>query len=151
MDFVRILFAILLPPLGVFLQEGIGLQFWINILANPFRIHPRHHPRRMDYCEAIKTLRRDGRYAPNFWQATCICQGQTHQVSSRAQPQHPLGTGVVIKLFYSIHTRILGLKHDRHRMPTMATHNGWGRVICSHYQHIRIERCKLRQQLIHML
>jgi len=32
MDFVRILFAILLPPLGVFLQEGIGLQFWINIL-----------------------------------------------------------------------------------------------------------------------
>jgi len=27
-----ILLAILLPPLGVFLQVGIGLQFWINIL-----------------------------------------------------------------------------------------------------------------------
>ncbi len=32
MDLIRILFAILLPPLGVFLQVGIGLQFWINIL-----------------------------------------------------------------------------------------------------------------------
>ena len=32
MDFIRILCAILLPPLGVFLQVGIGAQFWINIL-----------------------------------------------------------------------------------------------------------------------
>jgi uncharacterized membrane protein YqaE (UPF0057 family) len=32
MDFIRILVAIVLPPLGVFLQVGIGLQFWINIL-----------------------------------------------------------------------------------------------------------------------
>jgi uncharacterized membrane protein YqaE (UPF0057 family) len=32
MDIVRILVAILLPPLGVFLQVGIGLQFWLNIL-----------------------------------------------------------------------------------------------------------------------
>ena len=32
MDLIRILLAILLPPLGVFLQVGIGLQFWINIL-----------------------------------------------------------------------------------------------------------------------
>lgn len=32
MDVVRILLAILLPPLGVFLQVGIGPQFWINIL-----------------------------------------------------------------------------------------------------------------------
>lgn len=32
MDIVRILFSILIPPLGVFLQVGIGLQFWINIL-----------------------------------------------------------------------------------------------------------------------
>lgn len=32
MDVVRIIIAILLPPLGVFLQVGIGLQFWINIL-----------------------------------------------------------------------------------------------------------------------
>ena len=34
MDIVRIICAIFLPPLGVFLQVGIGLQFWINILLN---------------------------------------------------------------------------------------------------------------------
>jgi uncharacterized membrane protein YqaE (UPF0057 family) len=32
MDVVRILLAIVLPPLGVFLQVGLGLHFWINIL-----------------------------------------------------------------------------------------------------------------------
>lgn len=32
MDILRIILAILLPPLGVFLQVGIGLHFWINIL-----------------------------------------------------------------------------------------------------------------------
>lgn len=32
MDFLRILFAILLPPLGVFLQEGLRKRFWINVL-----------------------------------------------------------------------------------------------------------------------
>jgi uncharacterized membrane protein YqaE (UPF0057 family) len=31
-DLLRILLSILLPPLGVFLQEGIGTQFWINVL-----------------------------------------------------------------------------------------------------------------------
>jgi len=31
-DLIRILLAILLPPLGVFLQVGIGPQFWLNIL-----------------------------------------------------------------------------------------------------------------------
>lgn len=32
MDVIRILLAILLPPLGVFLQVGLGLQFWVNVL-----------------------------------------------------------------------------------------------------------------------
>ena len=32
MDLVRIIVAVLLPPLGVFLQVGIGRDFWINIL-----------------------------------------------------------------------------------------------------------------------
>lgn len=32
MDFFRIVIAILLPPLGVFLQEGVGKHFWINIV-----------------------------------------------------------------------------------------------------------------------
>ena len=31
-DAIRILIAILLPPLGVFLQVGFGLHFWLNIL-----------------------------------------------------------------------------------------------------------------------
>ena len=32
MDVIRILCSIILPPLGVFLQVGIGLHFWLNIL-----------------------------------------------------------------------------------------------------------------------
>ena len=32
MDLLRIVIAVLLPRLGVFLQVGIGKQFWINIL-----------------------------------------------------------------------------------------------------------------------
>lgn len=40
MDIVRILCAIVLPPLGVFLQVGIGLHFWINILLTLFGYIP---------------------------------------------------------------------------------------------------------------
>lgn len=32
MDLVRLICAILLPPLGVFLQVGLGGAFWLNIL-----------------------------------------------------------------------------------------------------------------------
>jgi uncharacterized membrane protein YqaE (UPF0057 family) len=32
MDIVRVIFAIILPPLGVFLQVGLGGAFWLNIL-----------------------------------------------------------------------------------------------------------------------
>jgi len=32
LDIVRIIAAIILPPLGVFLQVGIGKHFWINIV-----------------------------------------------------------------------------------------------------------------------
>lgn len=32
MDVIRVLLSILLPPLGVFLQVGIGGQFWLNVL-----------------------------------------------------------------------------------------------------------------------
>ena len=31
-DAIRILVAILLPPLGVFLQVGFGMHFWLNIV-----------------------------------------------------------------------------------------------------------------------
>lgn len=32
MDLLRLMLSILLPPLGVFLQVGLGPQFWINVL-----------------------------------------------------------------------------------------------------------------------
>lgn len=32
MDILRIILAIILPPLGVFLQVGFGKHFWINII-----------------------------------------------------------------------------------------------------------------------
>ena len=32
MDLIRLVFAIFLPPLGVFLQVGLGKDFWINII-----------------------------------------------------------------------------------------------------------------------
>jgi len=32
MDLIRIIFAVILPPLGVFLEVGVGKQFWINII-----------------------------------------------------------------------------------------------------------------------
>lgn len=31
-DFVKILFAILLPPIGVAMEVGLTKQFWINVL-----------------------------------------------------------------------------------------------------------------------
>ncbi len=32
MDILKVIIAILLPPLGVFMEVGIGKHFWINIL-----------------------------------------------------------------------------------------------------------------------
>ena len=32
MDILRVILSILLPPVGVFLQVGLGLHFWINIV-----------------------------------------------------------------------------------------------------------------------
>jgi uncharacterized membrane protein YqaE (UPF0057 family) len=32
MNILRIIFSVLIPPLGVFLQVGFGMHFWINIV-----------------------------------------------------------------------------------------------------------------------
>jgi uncharacterized membrane protein YqaE (UPF0057 family) len=32
MDVLRIILSVIIPPLGVFLQVGLGLQFWLNVL-----------------------------------------------------------------------------------------------------------------------
>ncbi|HBN79736.1 YqaE/Pmp3 family membrane protein [Rubinisphaera italica] len=31
-DFVKLLFSILLPPVGVFFEVGLGMHFWLNIV-----------------------------------------------------------------------------------------------------------------------
>ena len=31
-DLIRIILSVIIPPLGVFLQVGLGGQFWLNIL-----------------------------------------------------------------------------------------------------------------------
>jgi uncharacterized membrane protein YqaE (UPF0057 family) len=40
MDVIRIIVAIFIPPLGVFLQVGFGLDFWINIVLTLFGYIP---------------------------------------------------------------------------------------------------------------
>lgn len=32
MELIKIIIAIILPPVGVFMQVGIGKHFWLNIL-----------------------------------------------------------------------------------------------------------------------
>jgi hypothetical protein len=62
MDVIRILFSILLPPLGVFLQVGIGAQFWINILLTLCG-YPRHHSRDLHHRHARLTCIADKKKA----------------------------------------------------------------------------------------
>ena len=31
-DIFRVIFSVILPPVGVFFQVGFGLHFWLNIL-----------------------------------------------------------------------------------------------------------------------
>ncbi len=40
MDIIRLICAVFCPPLGVFLQVGLGLDFWINILLTLFGFIP---------------------------------------------------------------------------------------------------------------
>lgn len=39
-DVLKILLAVLLPPVGVFLEVGLGLHFWLNILLTLFGYVP---------------------------------------------------------------------------------------------------------------
>jgi uncharacterized membrane protein YqaE (UPF0057 family) len=40
MDILRIVLAIILPPLAVFLTVGLGLHFWINIALTILGVIP---------------------------------------------------------------------------------------------------------------
>ncbi len=39
-DLIKILIAVFLPPVGVFLEVGLGLHFWLNILLTIFGYLP---------------------------------------------------------------------------------------------------------------
>jgi uncharacterized membrane protein YqaE (UPF0057 family) len=39
-DIFRTIVAIILPPLGVFLEVGLGAQFWINVILTLFGYIP---------------------------------------------------------------------------------------------------------------
>jgi uncharacterized membrane protein YqaE (UPF0057 family) len=39
-DVLKVLLAILIPPLGVFLEVGLGLHFWLNIVLTLFGYIP---------------------------------------------------------------------------------------------------------------
>ncbi len=60
-DFFRVLVAVFLPPAGVFLQIGLGMHFWLNLLLTllgwlPGQIHAVY---------VISTLDRNGREVPD--------------------------------------------------------------------------------------
>ena len=40
MDVIRIIAAVVVPPLGVFLQMGFGGHFWLNLLLTLFGYSP---------------------------------------------------------------------------------------------------------------
>ena len=40
LDFLRVIAAWFLPPLGVFLQVGLGLHFWINLVLTLLFVVP---------------------------------------------------------------------------------------------------------------
>lgn len=40
MDIIKVLLAIFLPPVAVFLTVGVGLHFWINIILTLCGILP---------------------------------------------------------------------------------------------------------------
>ncbi|MEZ4528653.1 MAG: YqaE/Pmp3 family membrane protein [Desulfobacterales bacterium] len=39
-DFLRIIASVIIPPIGVFFQVGLGLHFWLNILLTLFGYVP---------------------------------------------------------------------------------------------------------------
>ena len=59
MNVVRVILAILLPPLGVFLKVGLGLHFWLNILLTIFGYIP-------GLVHAIWIIARDNRRSYSY-------------------------------------------------------------------------------------
>ncbi len=40
LDLIRIILSVIIPPVGVFFQVGLGLHFWINIVLTLFGYIP---------------------------------------------------------------------------------------------------------------
>jgi uncharacterized membrane protein YqaE (UPF0057 family) len=57
MNILRVILAVIVPPLGVFFKVGFGLQFWVNILLTMLGYFP-------GLIHAIWVIARDKRRAP---------------------------------------------------------------------------------------
>ncbi len=55
MGFWRVLFTIILPPLGVLLGKGLGWAFILNILLTILGLLPRSYPRILGSDEELGT------------------------------------------------------------------------------------------------
>ena len=55
MTLFRLILAVLLPPMGVFLKVGLGLQFWLNIVLTVLGYIP-------GLVHAVWIISRDGGY-----------------------------------------------------------------------------------------
>ncbi|SEJ89061.1 Uncharacterized membrane protein YqaE, homolog of Blt101, UPF0057 family [Pseudomonas sp. NFR16] len=69
MDIIRIIIAILLPPLGVFLQVGFAGAFWLNILLTllgyfPGIIHAVYIIASRKLSRPVNALRSESLWAP---------------------------------------------------------------------------------------
>jgi uncharacterized membrane protein YqaE (UPF0057 family) len=55
-NLIRIVAAIFLPPLGVFLTVGLGTDFWINLVLTCFFWFPGMIHASLDNCQARSRL-----------------------------------------------------------------------------------------------
>ncbi len=53
MDLLRIIIAIILPPLGVFMQVGFSGAFCLNILLTLYGLYSRHHSCSLGNCASL--------------------------------------------------------------------------------------------------
>ena len=102
MDFWRIVAAILLPPLGVFLQVGFSKHFWINILLTilgyiPGLVHAVWVIAK--YCKAIRCAPgcigqmnfRQIEFPDTGCQEEVFSDTRRHEGTKRASQRNPTG------------------------------------------------------------
>lgn len=55
-DIIKIFFAIFVPPIGVFLERGCAVDFWINILLTILGKSCRSYPQRIFHSHSPLSL-----------------------------------------------------------------------------------------------